>query len=65
MSLLGPQLHAIAARAGGVPHVEAVHDYPLRHRVKPGITGWAKVDGWHGETERTDWLQGNVQCDTR
>jgi Undecaprenyl-phosphate glucose phosphotransferase len=63
MSLVGPRPHAIAARAGGVPYVEAVHDYPLRHRVKPGITGWAQVNGWRGETERIEQLQGRVQCD--
>jgi Undecaprenyl-phosphate glucose phosphotransferase len=63
MSLVGPRPHAIAARAGGVPYVEAVLDYPLRHRVKPGITGWAQVNGWRGETERIEQLQGRVQCD--
>jgi lipopolysaccharide/colanic/teichoic acid biosynthesis glycosyltransferase len=63
MSLVGPRPHAIAALAGGVPYVEAVDDYPLRHRVKPGITGWAQVNGWRGETERIDQLKGRVQCD--
>jgi lipopolysaccharide/colanic/teichoic acid biosynthesis glycosyltransferase len=62
MSLVGPRPHATAARAGDVPCVEAVDDDPLRHRLKPGIGGWAPINGWRGETERIEQLQG-VQCD--
>jgi Undecaprenyl-phosphate glucose phosphotransferase len=63
MSLVGPRPHALAAKAGGVPYIEAVDDYPLRHRVKPGMTGWAQVNGWRGETTRIEQLRGRVECD--
>jgi Undecaprenyl-phosphate glucose phosphotransferase len=63
MSLVGPRPHAVAAKAGGLPYVEAVDDYPLRCRVKPGITGWAQVNGWRGETTRVEQLKGRVACD--
>jgi Undecaprenyl-phosphate glucose phosphotransferase len=63
MSLVGPRPHAVAAQAGGLPYVEAVDDYPLRHRVKPGMTGWAQVNGWRGETTRIEQLKGRVECD--
>ena len=63
MSLVGPRPHPLAAKAGGVPYVDAVEDYPLRHRVKPGITGWAQVNGWRGETTRIEQLKGRVECD--
>ncbi len=63
MSLVGPRPHAVAAEAGGLPYVEAVDDYPLRSRVKPGITGWAQVNGWRGETARVEQLKGRVACD--
>jgi lipopolysaccharide/colanic/teichoic acid biosynthesis glycosyltransferase len=63
MSLVGPRPHPLAAQAGGVPYVKAVNDYPLRHRVKPGITGWAQVNGWRGETTRIEQLRRRVECD--
>ena len=52
MSLVGPRPHAVAAHAGGVPYGKAVDDYPLRHRVKPGITGWAQLCYPYGSSER-------------
>jgi Undecaprenyl-phosphate glucose phosphotransferase len=63
MSLVGPRPHPLAAQAGGVPYVEAVDDYPLRHRVKPGMTGWAQVNGWRGETTKIEQLMRRVECD--
>ncbi|WP_411053869.1 sugar transferase, partial [Tritonibacter sp. SIMBA_163] len=41
MSLVGPRPHAPSAKAGGILYDEAVDEYHSRHRVKPGITGWA------------------------
>jgi Undecaprenyl-phosphate glucose phosphotransferase len=63
MSLVGPRPHALEARAGGVLYTNAVDNYPLRHRVKPGMTGWAQVNGWRGETTRIEQLKGRVECD--
>jgi Undecaprenyl-phosphate glucose phosphotransferase len=63
MSLVGPRPHAVAAQAGGLPYVKAVDGYPLRHRVKPGMTGWAQVNGWRGDTTRIEQLKGRVECD--
>jgi Undecaprenyl-phosphate glucose phosphotransferase len=63
MSLVGPRPHPLAAKAGGIPYFQAVDDYSIRQRVKPGITGWAQVNGWRGETARIEQLKGRVECD--
>lgn len=63
MSLVGPRPHAVAASAGGVVYARAVNEYPIRHRVKPGITGWAQVNGWRGETTRIEQIQRRVEHD--
>ena len=51
MSLVGPRPHALEAKAGEVLYFQAEKDYAARHRVKPGITGWAQVNGWRGDTD--------------
>jgi len=38
-------------------------DYAFRHHVKPGITGWAQVKGYRGETARVEQMKGRVDCD--
>lgn len=63
MSLVGPRPHAAATKAGGAPFDAAVEHYAARHRVKPGITGWAQVNGWRGETDTREKLQKRVECD--
>jgi len=63
MSLVGPRPHALAANAGGVSYAHAISEYPLRHRVKPGITGWAQVNGWRGETTRIEQIRRRVEHD--
>ncbi len=51
MSLVGPRPPAPSTRAGGRLFPEVVASYAARHKVKPGITGWAQVCGWRGETD--------------
>jgi len=63
MSIVGPRPHAISAKAAGTLYDDAVRDYAARHRVKPGITGWAQVNGWRGETETLDQIRQRVAHD--
>ena len=63
MSIVGPRPHALAAKAGGLLYQDAVRSYDARHRVKPGITGWAQVNGWRGETETTEQIARRVEHD--
>jgi Undecaprenyl-phosphate glucose phosphotransferase len=63
MSLVGPRPHAPNTKAGDKLFHEVVADYPLRHRVKPGITGWAQVNGWRGETRTYQQIERRVACD--
>jgi Undecaprenyl-phosphate glucose phosphotransferase len=63
MSLVGPRPHAIAMMAGNQLYHEAVADYPRRHRVKPGITGWAQVNGSRGEIDTLTKAHTRVQLD--
>jgi Undecaprenyl-phosphate glucose phosphotransferase len=54
MSLVGPRPHAAKAKAAGQLYQEIIRNYAARHRVKPGITGWAQVNGWRGDTDSED-----------
>lgn len=56
MSLVGPRPHAASTRAGGRLFSEVLASYAARHKVKPGITGWAQVCGWRGETDTEEKL---------
>ncbi|MEY2883803.1 MAG: hypothetical protein RL490_1527 [Pseudomonadota bacterium] len=56
MSLVGPRPHAPSTRAGGRLFSDVVASYAARHKVKPGISGWAQVNGWRGETDTEDKL---------
>lgn len=60
MSLVGPRPHMPEARAGGHLYFDAVEEYAARHRVKPGITGWAQVSGWRGPTDTVEQLENRV-----
>jgi len=63
LSLVGPRPHATRAKAADRLYNEVVDGYFARHRVKPGITGWAQVNGWRGETDTTEKLQRRVEHD--
>ncbi|KAF2990061.1 undecaprenyl-phosphate glucose phosphotransferase [Methylocystis sp. MJC1] len=63
LSLVGPRPHAIIARAAEHVYEEVVDGYFARHRVKPGITGWAQINGWRGETDTPEKIQKRVECD--
>jgi Undecaprenyl-phosphate glucose phosphotransferase len=63
MSLVGPRPHMPEARAAGLLYFKAVNDYADRHRVKPGITGWAQVNGWRGPTETIEQIERRVEHD--
>jgi polysaccharide biosynthesis protein PslA len=63
MSLVGPRPHAPNTKAADRLFTEVVQQYALRHRVKPGITGWAQVNGWRGETKTVDQIEQRVKFD--
>jgi Undecaprenyl-phosphate glucose phosphotransferase len=63
MSLVGPRPHALKAKAADRLYDEVVAEYAVRHRVKPGITGWAQVKGWRGETDTVEKIKGRVEHD--
>jgi Undecaprenyl-phosphate glucose phosphotransferase len=63
MSLVGPRPHMPEAVAAGCRYYDAVNNYAARHRVKPGITGWAQINGWRGPTETIDQIKARVSCD--
>jgi Undecaprenyl-phosphate glucose phosphotransferase len=63
LSLVGPRPHAVFAKAENRLYDEAVDGYFARHRVKPGITGWAQVSGWRGETDTHEKIQRRVEHD--
>jgi putative colanic acid biosynthesis UDP-glucose lipid carrier transferase len=60
MSIVGPRPHAVAHNDY---YRELINGYMQRHKVKPGITGWAQVNGLRGETETLDKMQARVQFD--
>ncbi len=63
LSLVGPRPHAVNAKAEARLYDEAVDGYFARHRVKPGITGWAQINGWRGETDTHEKIQNRVEHD--
>ena len=60
MSVVGPRPHAVAHNE---MYRKLIKGYMLRHKVKPGITGMAQVNGWRGETDTLDKMQSRIDCD--
>jgi putative colanic acid biosynthesis UDP-glucose lipid carrier transferase len=60
MSLVGPRPHALAHNEY---YRDLVEHYSARHRVRPGITGWAQVHGYRGETRSSDHMRNRIQYD--
>ncbi len=60
MSIVGPRPHAVAHNE---KYARVIDEYMCRHRVKPGITGWAQINGWRGETETPEKMSMRVQYD--
>jgi Undecaprenyl-phosphate glucose phosphotransferase len=63
LSLVGPRPHAPHARAADQLYDDVVDGYFARHRMKPGITGWAQINGWRGETDTPEKIQKRVEHD--
>ncbi|MCA0433668.1 MAG: undecaprenyl-phosphate glucose phosphotransferase [Proteobacteria bacterium] len=63
LSLVGPRPHATQAKAAGTLYDEVVDGYFARHKVRPGITGWAQINGWRGETDTREKLEQRVKHD--
>jgi Undecaprenyl-phosphate glucose phosphotransferase len=63
LSLVGPRPHAVSMRVRQRRNEDIVPDYALRHHVKPGITGWAQVNGCHGPVDSEAHLQRRVAYD--
>ena len=63
LSLVGPRPHAKQAKADGRIYDQVVDGYFARHKVKPGITGWAQVHGWRGETDTQEKIEQRVAHD--
>jgi putative colanic acid biosynthesis UDP-glucose lipid carrier transferase len=60
MSIVGPRPHAVAHNE---QYRELIKAYMVRHKVKPGITGWAQVNGLRGETDTVDKMKARVEYD--
>lgn len=60
MSIVGPRPHAVAHNE---LYRNMIKGYMVRHKVKPGITGWAQVNGWRGETDSLEKMKGRIDYD--
>lgn len=63
LSLVGPRPHAVVAAAHDRLFAEVVDGYFARHRVKPGVTGWAQINGWRGEIDNDEKIKQRTACD--
>lgn len=60
MSVVGPRPHAVAHNE---QYAQIIKAYMVRHKVRPGITGWAQVNGHRGETDTLDKMRARIECD--
>ncbi|MFS2224583.1 undecaprenyl-phosphate glucose phosphotransferase [Pantoea sp. B65] len=60
MSIVGPRPHAVAHNE---QYRSMIKGYMLRHKVKPGITGWAQINGWRGETDTLEKMEKRIEFD--
>jgi len=60
MSIVGPRPHAVAHNE---LYRKKIKGYMLRHKVRPGITGWAQINGWRGETDSLYKMEKRVEHD--
>ena len=60
MSIVGPRPHAVAHNE---LYRKLIKGYMMRHKVRPGITGWAQINGLRGETSTLDQMQGRIDFD--
>jgi polysaccharide biosynthesis protein PslA len=63
MSLVGPRPHAIGMKTGNVESEKLVADYAHRHRIKPGMTGWAAINGSRGPVDTSEDVEQRVAFD--
>ncbi len=63
LSLVGPRPHAVSAQSHNKLYHEVVDGYFARHRVKPGVTGWAQINGWRGEIDNDEKIKMRTEYD--
>jgi len=63
LSLVGPRPHALTARTGDIVYDQITEAYSARHRVKPGVTGWAQINGWRGEMNSPEKIRARIEHD--
>ena len=63
MSIVGPRPHAIGMKTAGVESAKLVADYAHRHRMKPGLTGWAAINGSRGPVDTPESVRQRVALD--
>ena len=63
MSLVGPRPHAVGMKTGDVYTASIVSEYAHRHRIKPGLTGWAQINGSRGPIDRAEDVRERIRYD--